>query len=428
MLIKVISAIYLFTSLLTFSQDLSYPRHVISTLASSEYMGRGYCGKADFRSAEFIKNEFHYLGLEPFASNYYQYFNLNVNTFPGNIKVKFEDTELIPGKDFLVDPSSPSVKGSFKIIQLSRNDLKNNKLLNDTASGVFGNAIMIDLTDTSHFTKEEEEIINKNILSVKYNPDIPNSLTIILTDKKLSWNISDLQSFKPVIILNASSLKSKMPGEVYVNITALFKKNYRTQNVVGFINGQINPDSFIVITAHYDHLGILGKSAFFPGANDNASGVAFLLSLARYFSQNRPDYSMVFIAFSGEEAGLVGSSFFTQHPLFDLHNIRFLVNFDLAGTGDEGIKVVNATSYPKEFRILGNINSSAHLLPSVQSRGEACISDHCLFYMKGVPCFYIYTLGGITAYHDIYDRSETLPLTKFSDYLTLMEEFFKSLK
>jgi aminopeptidase YwaD len=66
-------------------------------------------------------------------------------------------------------------------------------------------------------------------------------------------------------------------------------------------------------------------------------------------------------------------------------------------------------------------------LKQIKIRGEACNSDHCLFHQKGVPCFFIYTLGGIQAYHDIYDRAETLPLTEYEDYFKLLVSFIKSL-
>jgi hypothetical protein len=103
--------------------------------------------------------------------------------------------------------------------------------------------------------------------------------------------------------------------------------------------------------------------------------------------------------------------------------IKFLINFDLAGTGDECIQVVNGKKYQNKFDLLTSINKERILLPQIKIRGEACNSDHCMFQMKGVPCFYIYTLGGIQAYHDIYDTGETSPLTEFQDYFTLMAEF-----
>ncbi|MEO5501668.1 MAG: M28 family peptidase, partial [Ginsengibacter sp.] len=138
-------------------------------------------------------------------------------------------------------------------------------------------------------------------------------------------------------------------------------------------------------------------------------------------------YNTVLIAFSGDEIGLLGSKAFVDNPLIDLKKIKFLVNFDLAGTGDEGIKVVDGTIYKKQFDILDSLNKEYNLLSKVEIRGEACISDHCRFYAKGVPSFFIYTLGGIAAYHDIYDRAETLPLTNFQNYFDLMVKFFDAL-
>ncbi|HEX3008824.1 MAG TPA: M28 family peptidase, partial [Bacteroidales bacterium] len=149
-----------------------------------------------------------------------------------------------------------------------------------------------------------------------------------------------------------------------------------------------------------------------------------MLNLAKHYAQNPPEYSIAFIALSAEEVGLLGAKEFTEHPLIKLKNIRFLVNFDLAGTGDEGIRVVNGSVFKSKFDLLTRLNTEGNLLPKIDIRGEACISDHCLFYQKGVPCFYIYTQGGIKAYHDVYDKYETLPLTEFVDYCSLMIKFF----
>ena len=168
---------------------------------------------------------------------------------------------------------------------------------------------------------------------------------------------------------------------------------------------------------------MMGKKTLFPGANDNASGTAMLLNLARYYSKNPPRISMVFISLGAEELGLLGASYFVEHPLIDLKKIKFLINFDLAGTGNDGIKVVNGSVYNRKFEKLQELNDDFHLLPAVKIRGEACNSDHCIFYQHGVPCFYIYTLGGISAYHDIYDRRETLPLTEFDNYFKLITKF-----
>ena len=138
---------------------------------------------------------------------------------------------------------------------------------------------------------------------------------------------------------------------------------------------------------------------------------------------------MLFIAFSGEEAGILGSKYFADHPTFPLKNIRFLINLDMVGTGSEGITAVNATVFKKEFAALQNINSEKGYLTKIKSRGEACNSDHCPLYQKGVPCFFIYTMGEeYTEYHNIYDLGTKIPLTEYSDLFRLLVDFNDTLQ
>src|SRR5699024_4573068 len=92
----------------------------------------------------------------------------------------------------------------------------------------------------------------------------------------------------------------------------------------------------LVFTAHYDHLGMMGKKAMFPGGNDNASGTSMLLSMAHYFQQNPSDYHLIFIAFAGEEVGLLGSKYFVENKSISLSSIHFLINLDIMGSGEEG--------------------------------------------------------------------------------------------
>ncbi|WP_235207325.1 M28 family metallopeptidase [Pedobacter sp. V48] len=179
----------------------------------------------------------------------------------------------------------------------------------------------------------------------------------------------------------------------------------------------------MVITAHYDHLGGMGNKTYFPGANDNASGISFLLSLAKYYAANPQPYTMAFICFAGEEAGLLGSKYFTEHSLLALQKIRFLINVDMVGTGETGITVVNATIHQKEFSLLNQLNDKNKYLKKINSRGKAANSDHYFFTEKNVPAFFIYTTGGINAYHDIYDRPKTLPLTEYQDLFRLFVDF-----
>jgi Zn-dependent M28 family amino/carboxypeptidase len=223
--------------------------------------------------------------------------------------------------------------------------------------------------------------------------------------------------------------KTKFTGEpqiVTLKLENKFVARFESRNIGCYIDGTSGSDSMIIFSAHYDHLGGIGKSVFFPGANDNASGVSMVLNLLNYYASHPLKYKTVFLFFAGEEAGLLGSDHFVKSNAIDLKKIKFLVNLDLLGTGDDGIMVVNGAVYDKAFSTLTKINSEKNLVKEIKKRGKASNSDHYWFSEAGVPCFFIYTLGGIKAYHDIYDVERTLPLTDYSDVFRLLTDFVAS--
>lgn len=418
-------ALILFLQLNAFAQDFQYARDIVDRLTSDAMKGRGYVGNGDGIAANFISEEFEKIGLIPYSKNYQQKFATPVNTFPDQMILKVNGMELIPGRDYLVDPGSPSIKGTFETVSLSAADLLDEGQLIYELKNAFEKFLVIEPYQKDEYSTDELKKINDIINFLKFHEDNPALGTIVLSKDKLTWSGATSQLENPAITIKVDSVFTPV-DKVELNIEAKFYKKYETQNVSGYLAGRSH-DSLIVLVAHYDHLGMMGEEAIFPGANDNASGIAMLLSLAKYYKANQPDYTTVFIAFGGEELGLLGSRYFTENPAFPLKKIKFLVNFDISGTGDEGIQVVNGSVYKDQFDKLKEINQTENLLQQVKIRGEACNSDHCMFHLKGVPSFFIYTLGGIQAYHDVYDKGETLPLTEFEDYFTLMTKFIEAL-
>ena len=171
----------------------------------------------------------------------------------------------------------------------------------------------------------------------------------------------------------------------------------------------------------------MGEATYFPGANDNASGIAMLLDLARYFAkpENKPRYSIGFIAFAGEEAGLVGSKYYTDHPIVPLTNISFLMNMDLMANGQDGMMVVNGKVFPQQYDKLVNINDSTHYLKAIEKRGKAANSDHYWFSEKGVRAFFFYLLGDYPYYHDIYDTPEKPTMAGYDGAFRIIRDFAK---
>ena len=153
-----------------------------------------------------------------------------------------------------------------------------------------------------------------------------------------------------------------------------------------------------------------------------------LLELADEFQKmDSLKYSLAFIAFGGEEVGLIGSKYYTENPLFPLSSIKALINTDILGTGDEGIKMVNATENMSIYNAFVSLNEKLKLLKYVGKRGPAANSDHYFFSLKNVPAVFIYTLGGVSAYHDVYDIPSTLPLTAFLSIKKLLLSYFLTL-
>jgi aminopeptidase YwaD len=419
--------ILILANALAHAQDMEYSRAVLKKLTSPAFKGRGYVAKGDQIASDFIASEFKKSGLVPLnQGSYFQDFKLPVNTFPGKVMVRLNGQLLQTAIDYLVDATSPSVKGTFKVLAVSRADINTTQKLNQLITRAKGAFILLDDRAATTESVEDERNIAANVRALRTKENLDFSGLLLYTLEKLTWTTLTYQNPRPVIHLNKKDLDPARITTISLDIESKFIPEYTTRNVVGMIKGTSKSDSTLVITAHFDHLGLLGKKVYFPGANDNGSGTTLLLNFVRYYAQHQPKYNTVFIAFSGEEIGLLGSKAFVENPLIELSKIKFLVNFDLAGTGDEGIKVVNGTVFRPQFDQLVKLNETYKLVPKVEIRGEACKSDHCPFYQQGVPSFFIYTLGGIQAYHDIYDKAETLPLTVFEDYFKLMTKFFET--
>jgi aminopeptidase YwaD len=397
---------------------VEYARNIVDTMASEQMQGRGYLQNGDKLAANYLRSQFQKQGLNALQPNYYQLFNLSVNTFPFDLKLIFDHTELIAGRDYIVHANSNSFSGTYPVIVADDALLQNKRKWKSFLKKKHHNKIVL-INDTGKVNKELQELLLNKI----------NAKAIVVLKDKLTWSVArDTAAFCTIEVLR-KNVKT-IPSEISIDVFHRFVPNYISQNVMASIKGKTKPDSFIVFTAHYDHLGKMGDDIYFAGANDNASGCAMLLSLAQFYAQaqNQPDYSILFIAFGAEEAGLVGSTYFVEHPIIQLQQIKFLLNMDIVGTGNEGITVVNATEHLAEFDVLKSINAQGNYFSTINARGKAANSDHYPFSQKKVKSFFIYTLGGIKAYHDIDDRSETLPLTKFEDLFTLIIKFSQYLQ
>lgn len=371
-----------------FGQNRHYVQKWVDTLASDTFAGRGYVADGQQLAAEAIAREFHRLGLESIGDDYRQWFSLEVNSFPDTVGLRLNGRLLQPGKHYLVHPQSQAGSGQKARV---------------------GKEVQL---------QAQAQTINRLATGA------PLPVLIETTSQALIWSVGRDVQPQVRFLVHDSVMPTQLKRVDYV-VNSQFKAQ-RQANVIGLLRGSLRPDSFIVIGAHYDHLGQMGRQTTFPGAHDNASGTALMLDLARHFSQpqNRPAYSLLFMAFGAEEAGLVGSSYFVEEdPLVPLKKIRFVINLDLMGGGSEGITVVNATSHEAEYQYLVRRNDSLYQLPKVVARENTRNSDHYPFSRRKVPAFFFYTLGDVTAYHNVFDVADTLPFSRYDAVFGLIADF-----
>jgi len=386
-------------------------------LCSPAFHGRGYVNQGDSIAAAYISEHFEKIGLSPIQGSYFQAFSFSVNTFPGKMLVYTESDTLRPGVDFLVAPNSSGIKGVLNLMYFTPDELLS--IRKSTFTLKKEEVIAIDYTG---LPKDSLKLIKTKIA------ELSTSFPIIeITNEKLTWSVSQEASNTLHLIILKSAFK-EMPTKLYFDLEQKYIPNHPTTNVIGYCSGKAKTKKTLLISAHYDHLGRMGSETYFPGANDNASGNAMLIHLAEELIKHPIKYNVLFVAFAGEEIGLLGSKYMSMHPIIPLKDIRFMLNLDIMGSGEEGITVVNSTLFPKEFDLLKSINAKKRLLKEIKPRGPAANSDHYYFTEAGVPAFFIYTMGPNKHYHDVEDRYEALSFEAFDSLNQLLLKFIRKIK
>lgn len=190
-------------------------------------------------------------------------------------------------------------------------------------------------------------------------------------------------------------------------------------NVVGYIEGKKFKDKYIVITAHYDHLGIR-KGEIYNGADDDASGVAALFALAAYFKDKQPAHSLIFVAFDGEETGLLGSRKFVAEPPVAKKSILLNVNMDMIAHNDANeLYASGIYHHPALKPILKRVANTAkvkllfgHDRPEQKHDDWTNQSDHFAFHQAKIPFIYF----GVEDHKDYHKATD--------DFANINQEFY----
>lgn len=214
-------------------------------------------------------------------------------------------------------------------------------------------------------------------------------------------------------------------------------KNRRTAetvkgaNVLGVVRGKKNPEKYIVISAHYDHVGV-EKGEIYNGADDNASGTAALFAIAEYFSKNRPANSLVFVAFDAEEQGLQGSRHFVANLPVKKESVLLNVNMDMVARGDRNeLYAAGAFHYPflKPHLEAAQRGAPVKLLlghddPNTGSNDWTSQSDHAAFHKEKIPFVYF----GVEDHADYHKPTDDFDKIPQAFYVGAVETILSAIK
>jgi hypothetical protein len=428
-------------------QDVKY-------LASDALEGRLTGSKGATEAARYIAAEFGRLGLKPLAraagrngseSPYFQKFPYvaGVSLGQGNsfqfgketlsvgvdwLPLGFSSSETVQGEAVLVgygitapelnynDYSAVNATGKIAIAQEGTPD-------GDNPHGKFGWYEAVRWKAVAARNAGAKALI----LIARENNFKDDRLT------KLAYDNSAGDAGLPVIVISRQASDriqsaNSSAAKVTISLTTQIVRNETpAYNVVGMLEGSdpLLKNEVIVIGAHYDHLGRGGEGTgslaprsgeIHHGADDNASGTAGVLELARLFSAQkpRPKRTLVFMAFGGEEEGLLGSNYYVNHPLLPLANTVAMINMDMIGRMKDSRLVIGGVGTAKEWRDLMSSEKTFQLTLNEDGFGP---SDHSSFYSKQIPVLFFWT----GTHNDYHKPSDTFDKINYDDEARILE-------
>lgn len=422
----ILSVAFFFMGATANGQDSNYVRTCIATLSADDCWGRGGCHDGELKAARFIRDQLVQSGAQSLTEDGFQHYEFQSHKMEGNVEMSINGKRLSPFWDYRISPYSASISINDAPVVVMDASLffdprKLLKFYDRYASLIRSGFVYVDAVQWKD-KKLKAEDVRKLIRAFDFDGSLGCKGFLIGVDELPVWGLSycDQNSDHAVIYVKRSLFKQKVNG-----VSVDFKNEFythETQNVCFKVEGTRYPDSLIVFTAHYDHLGCMGDSVIFHGAHDNASGTSAVMDFARHFAQNPAEYTTIFLLFSGEESGLRGSRYFVENPLVDLSKVKLVLNLDMFCGGDEGFTVVNSDGENTKwfYDNLVRINDEQHLVSQVKPRSNAANSDHYFFSLK-CPAIFIYTMGGrYGGYHHFTDTCKSCGLENYNRIFSLI--------
>lgn len=422
-------------------------RSHIYFLTSDALKGRNTGSQGIEAAASYLSAQFMREGVLPFDqyADYHQYFSMLRVLPPDSSKIYVGDTELNYPNDFIIlngdtrNMSTESVFVNFGMQEdLEGKDVRLKVLIAYCGNGVTSNVQeWVDLSMKKREWAKEAgavgliEIYKSQFIPWTFLKNYASQERVVLDTRNADsgsfphhWLGTSNDEIVSTLVSGPSKLKFELEG--------LIREPFKTANVLGFVPGT-DPDlrdEYIIYTAHYDHVGEGRADAsgdnIYNGARDNAVGTTAVLMLSKYLAENPVKRSSIFVLFTGEEKGLLGSEYFVDHPVVDLQDIKYCLNIDNSGYNDTtavtviGLKRTEAEEYLVES---GASYGLEVIEDSAKEQGFFDRSDNVNFARKGIPAptfslgFRSFDAEIMKYYHQPGDEYESLNLPYIEKYI-----------
>ncbi|MBX2930931.1 MAG: M28 family peptidase [Chitinophagaceae bacterium] len=440
-------------------QDL---KQQLSIIASAEMEGRETATEGQRKAAAYIEEQFKRLGLTPGNNNsYQQIFNVYQDELT-SATLSLYKSSFAFNKHFTVSLNN-TAQGSFQINEIifasfgidnkERNDYNNLDVKGKWVLLIESNPTDIDKGNTtspsrnSSFLKirtaMQKEVAGIIVISKSFDnkqPTTTSSMGLMYMKKPTETNqpipiitvsYQAAASILTKTLNNYTDLQNIATGKYATNIFLTINKQTHTlqsSNVIGIIEGTDKKDEYVILTAHYDHLGKRGNDIYY-GADDDGSGTVTIIEMAEAFAQAKkkgkgPRRTIICMTVSGEEKGLWGSDYYTQHPIYPLNKTTVNLNTDMIGRIDPSYKG-DSLNY---VYVIGEDKLSSDLLPISDSINQHFKleldrryndpkdpnrfyyrSDHFNFAKNGVPV--IFYFNGV--HKDYHKPTDTIDKINF---------------
>lgn len=433
-----------------------YYNKVVKELSDDSYFGRSVYRDGDIKAAKYIISELQRIGVEAVPMDngneeypatpeykskvypsglgrwaegsieeivYLQNFSFPMNTFYGQMSVSLDGKELVPTVDYIVKEFSSGLNGKYSVKYLDNKYITTEGLVKHLDSGRYKNSFVV--IDWKEYLDKLE--YHPFEVYAPYLGQLKNVAGVILKGEgdlfpffmARSWYTTNM----PVLMVDGDFPTNAK--EVEVNIENKFLPERDAHNIIAHIPGKKNPDKYLMFSAHYDHLGLMGRDNLFNGANDDASGIAMLLTLAEKFQKSRPDYSVVFLFCDAEEENLLGSFYYTQNPILPLEDMIAFVELDMIQ--DNGNTLVTQISDQGTHLLEAFTQVNGELSNPFEKINQEALSDysdHYPFALKKVPAIYFTVEGDFYKYyHTPRDKYENSSNDNFERFYEMLSRF-----